>query len=267
MTRLPNRVWTGLLVVLAGGFFLGGCATVPSDPAARAEFKTQRDPLEPMNRRIFAFNEFVDRVALKPIARGYAKAVPQPARDAMRGLLDNLKEPVVLANNLLQGQFKRAGIAGARFIVNTAAGPLGLRDVATRAGLARQSGDFGQTLFAWGVHDGPYLVFPFLGPSNPRDAIGQAADIFMDPFRYVARRQNYPTLVTASRAVVSGIDERARNLDSLDAMQRQSIDFYAAMRSFFRQNRATELRHGEAPPPPSADLYDDPGTNPPPKPK
>jgi phospholipid-binding lipoprotein MlaA len=264
MTTLPNRAWAGgLIAILACGALLGGCATVPRDPAARADFKAQHDPLEPLNRRIFAFNHFVDRVAVKPIAKGYVKVVPQPARDALRHLLDNLMEPVVLANNLLQGQFKRAETAGARFLVNTVAGPVGLRDVATRAGLARQSGDFGQTLYAWGVHDGPYLVLPLFGPSNPRDAIGQAADVCMDPFRYIARKQNSPTLVTTSRDVASGIDERSRNLDSLDEMQRQSIDFYAAMRSFFRQDRATVLRHDQAPSAPSADFYEDPGTAPP----
>lgn len=264
MTTLPNRFWAGgLIAVLVGGTFLGGCATVPRDPAARAEFKAQHDPLEPLNRRMFAFNQLVDRAALKPIAKGYVKAVPPPARDALRHLLDNLMEPVVLANNLLQGQFKRAGTAGARFLVNTVAGPIGLRDVATRAGLARQSGDFGQTLYAWGVHDGPYLVLPFLGPSNPRDVIGQAADIVMDPFREIAREQESPTLLTTSREVASGIDERSRNLDSLDEIERQSIDFYAAMRSFFRQNRATVLRHGQAPPAPPTDFYEDPGTAPP----
>ena len=219
MTTLPNRAWAGgLIAVLACGALLGGCATVPRDPAARAEFKAQHDPLEPLNRRMFALNQFVDRAALKPIAKGYVKVVPSPARDALRHLLDNLMEPVVLANNLLQGQFKRAGTAGARFLVNTVAGPIGLRDEATRAGLAPQSGDFGQTLYAWGVHDGPYLVLPLLGPSNPRDAIGQAADVCVDPFRYIARKQNSPTLLTTSREVVSGIDERARNLDSLDEL-------------------------------------------------
>jgi phospholipid-binding lipoprotein MlaA len=110
-------------------------------------------------------------------------------------------------------------------------------------------------------------VLPFLGPSNPRDLIGQAADVTLDPFRYVARRQNWPTLLTTSREVVYGIDERSRNLDALDEMQKQSIDFYGAMRSFFRQNRATILRHGEAPPAPPADFYEDPGTAAPPKTK
>jgi len=249
------------VVALAGAVLLGGCATVPRDPAARAEFKAQNDPLEPMNRRMFAFNELVYRVALDPLARGYVKVVPQPARDGLRHFLDNLTEPVVLLNDLLQGQVKGAGISAVRFLVNTTAGPIGLRDVAGRNRLPPQTGDFGQTLYSWGVRDGPYLVLPLFGPSNPRDAIGQGVDVYLDPFRYVARRQNQPTWETTAREVVWGIDERSRNLDPLDEMQRTSIDFYAALRSYFRQHRATELRRGQPPPMP-VDLYEDPGAAP-----
>jgi phospholipid-binding lipoprotein MlaA len=252
-------------IVLAGALLLGGCATVPRDPAARAEFKAQNDPLEPLNRRMFAFNQFVDRVALKPIAQGYVKVVPRPARDALRHLLDNLNEPLVFLNNLLQVRGKGAATSAGRFLVNTVAGPVGLRDVASRNRLPPQTGDFGQTLYSWGVHDGPYLVLPLFGPSNPRDGIGMGADIYLDPFRYVPRRENQPTWESTGREVAYGIDERSRNLDSLDSMQRTSIDFYAAMRSFFRQHRATELRHGQPPPVP-ADLYEDPDAAPPPSP-
>jgi len=261
----PRSRRARLAGVLFAAALLGGCATVPRDPAARAEFRAQNDPLEPLNRRVFACNEFVDRHAVKPIAQGYVKVVPGPARDALRHFLDNLTEPVVVLNNLLQGQVRRAGIATARFVLNTAVGPLGLRDVAARNRLPPQTGDFGQTLFAWGVPDGPYLVLPLFGPSNPRDAVGQGVDVYLDLFRYYPRDQDWPTLNSSSRMIASGIDERACNLDSLDALQRSSIDFYAALRSYFRQNRAGELRHGQPPPVP-ADLYEDPGAAPVPSP-
>jgi len=251
--------------LLAAVLLAGGCATVPRDPAARAEFRAQNDPLEPMNRRIFSFNLVVDRHVVKPIAKGYVRVVPGFARDALRHFLDNLNEPLVLLNDVLQGQIRRAGISAARFVLNSAAGPLGLRDVAAHNRLPPQTGDFGQTLFAWGVSDGPYLVLPLFGPSNPRDAIGGGVDVYLDPFRYFPRDRDWPSLNSGSRTLVSGIDERARNLDSLDAVERSSIDFYAALRSYYRQNRATELRHGQAPPPP-ADLYDDPGAAPAPPP-
>lgn len=253
----------GALVAAACAALLGGCVTLPRDPAARAELKAQNDPLEPLNRKAFAFNEFVDRVAAKPVARTYVKVVPRPARDALRHVLDNLDEPAVLVNNLLQGQFKRAGISAARFLINTVTGPVGLRDVAGRGGLARQSGDFGQTLYVWGFGDGPYLMLPLVGPSNPRDAIGQGVDVFLDPCWYVAHHEESPAVDTTSRDVASGIDERARNLDTLDELQRTSIDFYAALRSYFRQNRSAELRHG-GPPPSPADFYEDPDAAPPP---
>jgi phospholipid-binding lipoprotein MlaA len=250
-------------VAFAGAALFGGCATVPRDPAARAEFKAQNDPLEPMNRQVFAFNQFVDRVIVRPIAVGYIKVVPAPARDALRHLLDNLNEPLVLLNNLLQGRLQGAGISAGRFVVNTVAGPIGLRDVARHNRLPRQTGDFGQTLYAWGVRDGPYLMLPLFGPSNPRDAVGMGVDAYLDPFRYLPRDRDWPTVNSSSRMIVSGIDERSRNLESLDVLQRTSIDFYAALRSYFRQNRATDLRHGKPPPLP-ADLFEDPGAAPPP---
>ncbi len=260
--RAPSRVTT---LALAGAILLGGCATVPRDPAARAEFKAQNDPLEPLNRRVFAVNQFVDRTIVKPIAIGYVKVVPGPARDALRHLLDNLNEPLVLLNNLLQGRIRGAGICAGRFVVNTVAGPIGLRDVARRNRLPPQTGDFGQTLYSWGVHDGPYLVLPLFGPANSRDAIGRGVDVYLDLFRYFPRDRDWPTLNSSSRTIVSGVDERSRYLVALDEIQRTSIDFYAALRSYYRQNRETELRHGQAPPMPT-DLYEDPGAAPAPAP-
>jgi phospholipid-binding lipoprotein MlaA len=133
-------------------------------------------------------------------------------------------------------------------------------DFAGRHGLAPQSGDFGQTLYVWGVAAGPYLVVPVFGPTTPRDGIGSGVDIFLDPFLYLARRTNYRTAIDFTRLLVTGLDVRARNLDVLDELQRESVDFYAAMRSLYRQNRVAELHNGAAPPPQKTDdLYQDPG--------
>lgn len=253
------------LAPLVGVLLFGGCATVPHSAAGRAEYRAENDPLEPLNRKVFAFNQFVDRHAIKPLAQDYVRYVPHRVRDALHHLLDNLNEPMVVANNLLQGRFRGAAIAGMRFVINTTSGPAGLRDMATREGLPPQSGDFGQTLYTWGVGSGPYLVLPLFGPSSPRDAIGQGIDAYFDPVRAIIRKQESADLLTTSREVVSGIGERARNLQSLDALQATSIDFYAALRSYYRQNRATELRHGKAPPVP-ANLYEDPDLEIPPAP-
>jgi phospholipid-binding lipoprotein MlaA len=249
-----------LAFFLAASGLLGGCATVPADPAARAQFEANHDPLEPLNRRTFAFNQFLDRVLIKPIASGYRRAVPQAGRDALRHFLDNINEPIVLANALLQGRVQSAGIAGGRFIVNSSAGVLGLSDYAGRHGLPRQIADFGQTLWTYRFPEGPYLILPVLGPSNPRDAIGSGADAYIDPFRYVIRAQHSATYVTAGRAILDGVDKRSRSIDALDEMQREAIDYYASFRSLFRQHRAAELRGSATPADlPSPDFYEDPG--------
>ncbi len=255
--KLRLRHPSALLAAVAGAILFAGCATVPRDPAARAEYRAENDPLEPLNRKIFAFNQFVDRHAVKPLAEDYVKYVPRPARNALHDCLVNLDEPLVLLNDLLQGQLKPAGITAARFVINTVAGPLGLRDVAAKNRLPRQTGDFGQTLYTWGVPSGPFLMLPLFGRSTPRDAIGKGADVYLDPFRYFPRDHDWPSLNSGTRTIVAGIDERARNLQSLDALQATSIDFYAALRSYYRQNRATELRRGKPPPLPT-NLYEDP---------
>jgi phospholipid-binding lipoprotein MlaA len=237
-----------------------GCATVPRDPADRAEFKASNDPIEPLNRRLFAFNLVVDRILIKPLAKGYLRALPRQVRAALRHFLDNLDEPVVLANCILQGRSRSAAITACRFAINSTVGLAGLVDVATGQKLPKQVGDFGQTLWSWGVAEGPYLIIPVFGPESPRDGIGQGIDAFLDPLRYIPAHQNYPTAITVGRIVADGIDERARNLDSLDEIERESIDYYASFRSFYRQNRAAELR-GEKPSEtlPPADFYNDPG--------
>ncbi len=132
-------------------------------------------------------------------------------------------------------------------------------DYAARRGLARQSGDFGQTLYVWGVHDGPYLVLPVVGPSNPRDTVGMTADLFVNPFLWLAPPFRYKSSLSVAEAAIGGIDERSRNIDTLDEIQREAVDYYASMRSLFRQNRNAELRHGVLPPAPRGeDLYSDP---------
>jgi phospholipid-binding lipoprotein MlaA len=241
-----------------GVLALSACATPPTDPAARAEFEKTNDPFEPANRKILDFNLFIDRVALKPVAQGYVAVVPEVGRDAIRHFLDNLGEPIVFANNLLQGQFQRAGDTLGRFLTNTTFGVFGLMDPASKQGLEKQTGDFGQTLYSWGVPDGPYIVIPVLGPSDVRDGIGMGVDGYADPWDHMAGNYHYWYLGLV-RAGIDGIDQRARNLDTFDELQRNAIDFYAELRSLWRQHRASVLRHGEPAPIPDLDtLYQDP---------
>jgi phospholipid-binding lipoprotein MlaA len=235
---------------------LAGCATPPSDPVARAAFEQTDDPLEPMNRKILDLNLFVDRILLKPVAKVYIAIVPESGRDALKRALDNMKEPVIVINNVLQGEPKRAGVGVGRFVVNTTVGVAGLLDVAKTWGLKKDNGDFGQTLFVWGLPQGPYLVLPVLGPSNPRDGIGMAADSYIDPFTYLASVKGLDDM-QITRYVLDGVDQRARVMDVLDDLQKNSLDFYAQLRSLSQQRRAAELRHGAAPEP-AKNFYDVP---------
>jgi phospholipid-binding lipoprotein MlaA len=244
------------------GAALAGCATPPADPGQRATYEQNNDPLEPLNRKTLAFNEFLDHGLLRPIAKAYVFAVPEMGRTGIHNLLDNMKEPTLFFNNALQGEFKRAGITVERFVINTAFGVGGLFDVATQSGIERQPADFGQTLFVWGVGSGPYLILPIFGPSNPRDAIGQGVDSYADPFTILANEHGI-TMLTTARLVVGGVDDRAQVLEELDNLEKNALDFYAELRSLSQQHRDAELHHG-APPQAAPNLYNDPGQSAPP---
>jgi phospholipid-binding lipoprotein MlaA len=253
-----------ILVALVPLLALSACATPPTDPASRAQFEANNDPLEPMNRQIFAFDMFVDQWLIKPVAQVYHNVVPDPGKDAVRNFLGNLHEPVIFANDLLQTEFKRAGWTAERFALNSTVGVGGVFDVATRWGVEKQSGDFGQTLAHYGVPEMLYLVLPILGPSNPRDVVGMVADGYADPFSYLAADYG-ADVATYSRWGAEGIDQRDQNLSNLDELQKNAIDLYAEIRSLYRQHRAAELRHGEAAPVSDEmdELYRDPGASPP----
>jgi phospholipid-binding lipoprotein MlaA len=254
-SRVIGR-WIGIALLVVGNL-IGGCATPPSDPEARAQFERNNDPLEPLNRKTFALNQFLDHALFKPAAQAYLAVVPADARTAVHHMLDNMKEPTLFFNNVLQGEFKRAEITLGRFVVDTTVGFGGMVDVMTLSGVERQPADFGQTLFVWGLPAGPYLILPILGPTDPRDAVGSAVDSYADPFTIVANDHGVTELTTA-RFIVGGVEERARVMDVLDDLEKNSIDYYAEMRSLWQQHRDAELRHGKAPQTVPG-LYDDPG--------
>jgi phospholipid-binding lipoprotein MlaA len=246
-------------VALGAAALLVGCASQPGEPDPRIAAEPNDDPLEPVNRQIFEVNQIFDRILLKPIAKGYVAVVPEEGRDAVRRVLDNMKEPTVFFNNVLQGELERAGITAGRLVVNTTVGLGGLVDVAKDLGMPRQPADFGQTLFAWGVSEGPYLVLPILGPSNPRDAIGMGVDSYADPLSLLSRLKGVEE-VSIGRFVADGIDQRARVLDVLDDLEKNSVDYYAQLRSLAQQHRNSDLRRGAAPEP-STNFYQDPAAS------
>ncbi len=223
---------------------IAGCATPPpaDDQEAVAEWQQINDPLEPTNRAIFEFNQAVDKALLKPLAQGYRAAVPQFGRDRVRDFLNNLRAPIVFANDVLQGQPDRAVQTAMRFAFNTGFGIAGLFDIAGEGGIPFHDEDFGQTFAVWGVPDGPYLVLPILGPSNPRDTTGLAAEWLADPVNIWWDNTDKEWAIW-TRTGVAGIDKRERFLDSLDEIERTSLDFYAAVRSLYRQRRDAEIRN------------------------
>jgi phospholipid-binding lipoprotein MlaA len=217
---------------------LAGCAGAPADQPAGVN-----DPYETTNRKIFEFDQMLDREFMLPTARAYVAAVPEFGRDRVHDFLANLDIPVTFANDLLQGEGARAGQSLARFGVNSTLGVGGLFDPATHFEIADHSEDFGQTLGVWGVPEGPYIVLPVLGPAPPRDAFGQAADIFVDPLTWVPFKQHIWWLT--ARQYFKLLDLRARNIDNIDGIERSSVDFYASTRSLYRQIRANEIRNGK----------------------
>lgn len=217
-------------------FLLAGCANVPDPSGAN-------DPYESFNRQVFSFNQRVDKAVIKPVAQAYKQGVPEPAQEGIHNFLTNLDLPITFANDVLQGETERGSETFLRFTINSTMGVGGLFDVATRNfHMPYHTEDFGQTLAVWGVQEGPYLVLPIVGPDPPRDAAGQVVDIAFDPLTYISFQGKF--WWSAGRTVLEGIDLRSRNLESLDSIERQSIDFYASVRSLYRQNRNNEIRNG-----------------------
>ena len=223
---------------------LGACASPPEDADARAAFEEENDPLQDFNRYIHEVNYAFDQLVFRPISGMYRTGVPSPIRGAIRNFFENLRAPVIFVNDLLQGEGERAGITLARFLTNSTLGLAGLIDTAELAfGLEFHDEDFGQTLAVWGVDEGIYLVLPLFGPSNPRDAIGIAVDSFLDPWDSLLRAAGVEYGPPA-RTILNAVDLRARNIDTLDEVERTSIDYYATLRSLYRQRRADEIRNG-----------------------
>ena len=202
-------------------------------------------PLEPVNRFIFGFNNILDKILIDPIAKGYNAILPSFVRNSIQNFMHNLKSPLIIANNLLQGDVGDAGTATARFVINSTVGVAGLIDVAKTQGLYHEDEDFGQTLATWGFGDGFYLVLPVLGPSSLRDTVGIAADSFADPVRIIAFDTDHEW-VYYTRNALEGLDNRARMSKAIDDLRRNSLDYYASVRSTYSQKRITLIHDGKS---------------------
>lgn len=233
------RCATPLLLAVCT-ILLSGCAT--SSPEASAA----KDPLEPMNRAVYSFDETFDRYVLLTVAGLYINDVPKPVRFGIHNILTNAEEPVTIGNDLLQLDFGRAAKATARLALNTTIGLGGIADVAAKHGLAEDRAFFAQTLSRYGVGEGPFLVLPIIGPEPPRDLVGDAADLFMDPITWLPGR--WPLLdrlgLTAGAHVWDPYVTRAAEMLLRQELEKGSLDPYATMRSTYRQIRADEINHG-----------------------
>lgn len=238
-------ILTRFLAALLVLFTVSGCATAPdrSDTEAYAEYEEINDPLEPMNRVIFQFNRGLDTLILKPFAIMYSVFLPPPFQTGIHNFLNNLQTPVILANDLLQTNMNNSGVTLTRFLINTTIGVGGLGDPATELGWQRHENDFGKTLAVWGAGEGPYLMLPVVGPSNPRDATGRVVDGFiLDPFGLLGAIGNdalFPYSLT--RSVLTAVDTRSRFIEEFDEIEKTSLDFYAAVRSLYQQNRRNDV--------------------------
>jgi phospholipid-binding lipoprotein MlaA len=202
------------------------------------------DPIEPFNRVMFGFNEVLSEYLISPLARGYNSLLPGPARESIRNFLSNLNGPVILANDLLQGEFQRGYDTTMRLVINSTAGILGFIDVAEKLGFEKHGEDFGQTLAVWGVGEGFYLVLPIFGPSNPRDALGKLiVDPYFDPLGYYLDNTDREE-VGYGLSAASAFTGYASFVDQIDELRENLLDFYGALRSLYRQRRQAEIKNG-----------------------
>ncbi len=208
-----------------------------------------KDCFEKLNRATFKFNQGLDKAIIKPIAKGY-RNLPDPIQKGTRNAVTNLSNLVTIPNNVLQGDIKSAIINTARLAVNTTVGLLGTIDVANKMGFPKyEKEDYGQTLGAWGVGPGCYVVIPVLGPSTIRDTAGSFANVLGgDPWYNASIHGNNEYLsegLYIGSKALSGVDFRANNLESLDNLEKNSIDFYASLRSLYLQDRENKIKNNQ----------------------
>lgn len=215
---------------------LTGCATGPN--------ANPRDPLEPLNRSVYKFNDAVDTAVVKPVATAYVNVTPQLVRTGVTNFFSNLSEPWSFVNNVLQGKGQAAGDNFGRFVLNTVFGVFGLADPASDAGIERHREDFGQTLGRWGVPSGPYLVLPLLGPSTVRDTAALPVDLQGNPLNYVEDDGAQIGLY-----VLRAVNARANLLRAGSVLEEAALDKYSFNRDVFLQVRRSEVYDGNAPDP------------------
>jgi phospholipid-binding lipoprotein MlaA len=219
------------LICLMG---VSACVTLPPNHQ-----RVPQDPWERLNRGVYKFNDTLDRAVVKPVTKGYVRVVPSPIRIGVTNFFANLQTPTVMINDALQGKFLAAGNDLGRFLLNSTVGLAGILDPATPAGLARNEEDFGQTLGHWGVHPGPFVELPILGPSDVRDTASRVVDTYTNPRQYIKS-----TVVSYGLYLPYLIDKRA-SLLPLDETLQNVYDPYAFIRDAYLQRRAYLVSDGK----------------------
>jgi phospholipid-binding lipoprotein MlaA len=231
--------------VVAAVVFMTGCATTNQSAGVN-------DPYEGYNRAMYKFNDAVDTVVLKPVAKGYDAVVPDPISQGVSNFFSNLNDITVIINDLLQGKFAQAGRDTHRFVVNTTVGVGGIFDVASLSGLHKNNEDFGQTLGVWGAEPGAYIVLPFFGPRNVRDSFGLIGDILTDPVTYVDHDETRWALI-GTRVV----DTRANLLKAEKVLDEAALDEYSYVRDAYMQRRQSLVYDGNPPEDDDFDVFED----------
>jgi phospholipid-binding lipoprotein MlaA len=235
MKNISNKKNLGLVAVAAMALMLSACASTGANPEMVGNEQIS-DPFEGVNRSVLSVNESIDKAVIEPIARGYRYVAPKPVRQGVRNVLRNLKSPVIMGNELLQGDLEGFANATGRLFINTLLGVGGVFDIADMGGIPYESEDFGQTLATWGVGNGPYVVLPLMGPSTVRDGTGMLVDSFADPVCIYMFDEDLEWL-HYTRVGVGVLDTREELLDIIDDLRANSFDYYAAIRSAYYQRR------------------------------
>jgi len=209
-----------------------------------------KDCFENINRFTFSMNKGLDKIVFEPVAKTY-RVLPSPVRSGVGNALKNISSLVTIPNNILQGDFKKAGTNIGRFAINTTIGVFGIFDVANEMGFSRYvKEDYGQTFGTWGINSGCYLVLPVLGPSTIRDTAGSFLNLLGgDPWHNASMHGNNEFLTTSefvTTKIIGGIDFRAKNIDSLENLEKNSIDFYASVKSLYLQDRQQKISNSSA---------------------
>ncbi|MBX2829875.1 MAG: VacJ family lipoprotein [Rhodospirillales bacterium] len=235
-----------LLSLCTAGFLTACASTEP------AQDLSDYDPIEPVNRVVHGVNGAVDFMLLYPAAMWYRDIAPEPVKTSVKSFVRNLNEPLNSLNAFLQGDPEQGAASLQRFVMNSTLGLFGLNDIAADFGIPYRREDFGQTLAHYGIGGGPYIVLPLLGPSNLRDGIGIGVDYVANPLTWGAENSDTVDTLYLGSIGVSALHARYSTINQLNELQKSSIDYYAALRSLYRQQRNTMIRNGAPAPLPTA---------------